>query len=203
MTLTIKFRELYNIFNIQILVAIFLITFSNLLLAREKETKINSLMCQVVDSTTRTFEIGDGTLKNYGWMGNPKKDGQLNIDFKIIASGCMIVDFNASPLIGLYHSIDFENKEVHPQNNWIKSNDTLFKSSQLTLYRNGMRITSNTNRSSVDIRKRTTRNWDGHIVVDMRDNDYNSLQLISLNCKLSQSWDYLMDFVINKKSCQN
>jgi hypothetical protein len=100
--------------------------------------------------------------------------------------------------------IDFESKEIQPQKNWIKSSDGSFRKTELTLYRNGMRIRSNYTRSSLDIRKRTARDWDGHIVLDMHgDNDINSLQLISLNCRLSESWDYLMEFIINKKSCNN
>lgn len=188
----------------RVLLSIVLAIISGQLLASDKDIKINSMKCQVVESTTRTFEIGDGKVKNYSWMGYPKRDGQLNIDFKIVGNGCMAVKFNYLPLIDLTHMIDFESKEVQPEKNWIKSSDAYLKKTELTLYRNGMRIRSNFTRSSLDIRKRTARDWDGHIVLDTPgDNDINSLQLISLNCRLSESWDYLMEFIINKKSCTN
>ena len=181
-----------------------LIIHSGQLLASDRDMKINTMKCQVVESTTRTFEIGDSKVKNHSWMGHPKKDGPLNIDFKIVGNGCMAVEFNYLSLIDLAHLIDFESKEIQPEKNWIKSSDAYFKKTELTLHRNGMRIRSNFTRSSLDIRKRTARDWDGHIVLDMRgDNDINSLQLISLNCRLSESWDYLMEFIINKKSCKN
>jgi hypothetical protein len=188
----------------QVLLCIILASISGQLMASDKDIKINTMKCQVVESTTRTFEIGESKVKNYSWMGHPKKDGQLNIDFKIVANGCMSVEFNYLPLIDLTHLIDFENKEIPPEKNWIKSSDGYFKNTELTLYRNRMRIRSNYTRSSLDIRKRTAKDWDGHIVIDMPgDNDINSLQLISLNCRLSESWDYLMEFIINKKSCNN
>jgi hypothetical protein len=177
---------------------------SGQLLAGEKDIKINSMKCQVVDSTTRTFEIGDSKVKNNSWMGNPKKDGQLNIDFTIVGNGCMAVEFNYLPLIDLAHLIDFESKEIQPEKKWIKSIDSGWKKTELMLHRNGMRIRSNNTRSSLDIRKRTARDWDGHIILDMPgDSDINSLQLISVNCRLTESWDYLMHFIINKKTCQN
>jgi hypothetical protein len=188
----------------KILLCIILTSISGKLLATDKDIKINTMKCKVVESTTRTFEIGESKVKNYSWTGNPKKDGQINIDFKIVGNGCMSVGFNYLPLIDLTHLIDFESKEIQPQKNWIKSSDGSFRKTELTLYRNGMRIRSNYTRSSLDIRKRTARDWDGHIVLDMHgDNDINSLQLISLNCRLSESWDYLMEFIINKKSCNN
>lgn len=188
----------------QVLLSISLTIISSQLLASDKDIKINSMKCQVVESTTRTFEIGDSKVKNYSWMGYPKRDGQLNIDFKIVENGCMAVEFNYLPLIDLYHLIDFESKEVQPEKNWIKSSDAYFKKTELTLHRNGIQIRSNYTRSSLDIRKRTARDWDGHIVLDTPgDKDFNSLQLISLNCRLSENWDYLMQFIINKKSCKN
>jgi hypothetical protein len=168
---------------------------SGQLLASDIGAKINTMKCQVAESTTRTFEIGESKVKNYNWMGHPKKDGQLNIDFKIVGNGCMVVGFNYLPLIDLTHMIDFENKEIQSEKNWIKTSDAHTKKNELTLHRNGLRIKSNYSRSSLDIRKRTARDWDGHIVLDMPgDNDINSLQLISLNCRLSESWDYLMEF---------
>lgn len=188
----------------QVLLSIALTIISGQLLAGDKDIKINSMKCQVVESTTRTFEIGDSKVKNYSWMGYPKRDGQLNIDFKIVENGCMAVEFNYLPLIDLNHLIDFESKEVQPEKNWIKSSDAYFKKTELTLHRNGIQIRSNYTRSSLDIRKRTARDWDGHIVLDTPgDKDINSLQLISLNCRLSENWDYLMQFIINKKSCKN
>lgn len=181
-----------------------LIIHSGQLLASDRDMKINTMKCQVVESTTRTFEIGDGKVKNHSWMGHPKKDGPLNIDFKIVGNGCMAVEFNYLPLIDLAHLIDFESKEIQPEKKWIKSSDVGFKKTELILYRNGIRIRSNNTRSSLDIRKRTARDWDGHIVLDFPgDSDINSLQLISLNCRLSESWDYLMEFIKNKKSCTN
>jgi hypothetical protein len=178
---------------------------SGQLLASDRDMKINTMNCQVVESTTRTFEIGDGKVKNYTWMGYPKKDSQLTIDFKIVGNGCMALDFKPTfALIGLHHLIDFEKKEVHSLKNWIKSGDTVLKSSELTLYRNGIRLKSNNSRSSVDLRKRTPKEWDGHIVLDITgDNDYNSVQLISVTCKLTNSWDYLMEYIINRNSCGN
>lgn len=178
---------------------------SGQLLASDRDMKINTMNCNVVDSTTRTFEIGDGNVRNYGWAGYPKREGQVTIDFKIVGNGCMALDFKPTlGLIGLHHLIDFEKKEVHPTNNWIKSRDTGYKSSELTLYRNGMRLKLNNSRSSVDLRKRTPKEWDGHIVLDITgDNDYNSVQLISVTCRLTNSWDYLMDYIINRNSCVN
>lgn len=182
-----------------------LIIHSGQLLASDRDMKINTMNCQVVESITRTFEIGDSKVKNYSWVDYPKRESQLTIDFKIVGNGCMALHFKpAFALIDLHHLIDFEKKEVHPLNNWIKSGDTILKSSELTLYRNGMRLKSNNSRSSVDLRKRTPKEWDGHIVLDITgDNDYNSVQLISVTCKLTNSWDYLMSYIINRNSCVN
>lgn len=176
---------------------------SNQIMASETDRKINSMECKVVDSITRSFEVGDGELKNFSWMGNPKKESIINIDFKIVANGCMVVSYNYLPLIQLSHMIDFENIEVQEQKNWIRSSDAYTKTNELTIYRGGIRIKSNHTRSSLEIRKRTTRNWNGHILADMSESDYNSLQLISLTCNLAESWDYLMEFIINKKNCTN
>lgn len=197
-----KIEKIMSINRASLFIA--LIIHSVQLLASDRDMKINTMKCQVVESTTRTFEIGDGKVKNHSWIGHPKKDGLLNIDFKIVGNGCMAVEFNYLPLIDLAHLIDFENKEIQPENKWIKSSDVGFKKTELILYRNGIRLRSYNTRSSLDIRKRTARDWDGHIVLDIPgDSDINSLQLISLNCRLSESWDYLMEFIINKKSCQN
>jgi hypothetical protein len=196
-----EIEKIMSIGRISLFIA--LIIHSGQLLASDRDMKINTMSCKVVDSTTRTFEVGDSRVKNYSWMGSPKKDSQLNIDFKIVGNGCMVVGFNYLPLIELTHMIDFENKEIHSEKNWIKTSDSVINRNELTLYRNGIRIRSNWSRSSLDIRKRTAKDWDGHIVLDMLgDNDINSLQLISLSCRLGESWDYLMEFIINKKSCK-
>lgn len=100
-------------------------------------------------------------------------------------------------MVRLSHNVDAENSATDGVN-WITSDDNVFKWNTFRIYRQGLALNGIGTRNSIDLRYRSGNNWDGILIGDiLGDRSINSIQIMTINCKLPiSSWQKNFDYIL-------
>jgi len=161
------------------------------------------LKCVAADSNTITFENNIRNSKTHHWLGTPQAGDTLSFDFEPTAAGGLVIGLKEKYHISISHVImDFSEAKTDGKN--LITHYSELSKTNLKINRNQFRILSTNTRSSIDLRKVSDNNWTGLLINDIAgDMHVNSIQILSLNCKLSQSsWKKFVDFTITKSLSQ-
>jgi hypothetical protein len=159
--------------------------------------EILSVPCSITDSSTKT--IDNGVLDNRNWRGDAKTGDSINLVFRSTSKNGVGISFEPIRLsmVRLSHNVDAENSATDGVN-WITSDDNIFKWNTFRIYRQGLALNGIGTRNSIDLRYRSGNNWDGILIGDiLGDRSINSIQIMTINCKLPiSSWQKNFDYIL-------
>ena len=159
--------------------------------------EILSVPCSITDSSTKT--IDNGVLDNRNWKGDAKTGDSINLVFRNTSKNGVGISFEPIRLsmVRLSHNVDAENSATDGVN-WITSDDNVFKWNTFRIYRQGLALNGIGTRNSIDLRYRSGNNWDGILIGDiLGDRSINSIQIMTINCKLPiSSWQKNFDYIL-------